>query len=196
MLTVAQSSRLGVDLSNSLTISAVGQADDVALLSNNIGSLDLLFHLTKQYCTKFNVKLSSSKTKLMIISPPNKSNIVCYNPLKVNDIQIEFVKEAEHVGVIRSVEGNLPNILQRFSSFKGALGAIVSCGLAKGHRSNPACSLRILSIYATPVLMSGLGSLVLSSYESSLVDQQYKRTLQGLLKVSVNSPSTLVHFAP
>ena len=79
LLTVAQTSCLGVELSNSLTVSAVGQADDVALLSNNLGSLDLLFHLTKEYCTKYNVKLSSSKTKLMVISPPNKPSIVCYN---------------------------------------------------------------------------------------------------------------------
>ena len=80
-------------------------------------------------------------------------------------------------------------------SYIGSLGAIVSCGLAKGHRSNPACSLRILSTYGTPVLMSGLGSLVLSPYETSIVDQQYKRTLQCILKLSVNSPSSLVHFA-
>ena len=112
----------------------------------------------------------------------------------INGKQIEFVEQAEHVGVIRSTEGNLPNLLQRISSFKRSLGSMISCGLSKGRRSNPAASLRILTIYSTPVLMSGLASLVLSDSEVSAIDQQYKRTLQNLMKLKVNSPSPLVHF--
>ena len=42
--------------------------------------------------------------------------------------------------------------------------------------------------------MSGLASLVLSAKEVSLFHQQYKRTLQNILKLSVNSPSALVYF--
>jgi hypothetical protein len=88
----------------------------------------------------------------------------------------------------------MPNIVLRLASFKKALGAVVSCGLARGRRSNPAASLRILSIYGTPVLMSGLASLLLSDTEISCIDQQFKRTLQNILKLSVNSPPSLVHF--
>ena len=88
----------------------------------------------------------------------------------------------------------MENILQRITSFKKALGAIISCGLSRGSRSNPAVSLRILNIYATPVLMSGLGSLFLSSGEIACIDQQFKRTLQNLLKLAVSSPSALVYF--
>ena len=88
----------------------------------------------------------------------------------------------------------MPNILIGIAAFKKALGAIVSCGLAKGRRSNPAASLRILTIYATPVLMSGLSSLLLSSKEIACIDQQHKKTLQDITKLSSNSPSSLVHF--
>ena len=96
--------------------------------------------------------------------------------------------------MIRSVNGNLPNILNRVAAFKKSLGALPSCGLARGHRANPTASLRILSLYCTPVLMSGLGSLLLSSKELAMLDQQYKRTLQNILKLSVSSPSSLVYF--
>ena len=88
----------------------------------------------------------------------------------------------------------MPNIFKRISSFKKSLGNLVSCGLARGHRSNPAASLRIMSIYCTPVLMSGLGSLLLSDKEIALIDQQFKRTLQKLLKLPVNTPSCMVYF--
>ena len=84
--------------------------------------------------------------------------------------------------------------MERITSFKRSLGAIISCGFARRQRTNPAATLRILSMHGTSVLMSGLGSLVLSSHEIYIVDQQFKRTLQNLLKLSVNSPASLVCF--
>ena len=194
VLTLAQDSQMGVDLSSTLTISAVGQADDTALISNDLFKLRQILHLVIEYCTKFNVVLSSTKTKLLRVTPPRQKDFVPYNPIKIDGVNIEFVSQAEHVGVIRSVDGNMPNILNRISCFKKALGAISSCGLARGLRSNPAASLRILSIFGTPVLMSGLASLYLSSKETATVDQQFKRTLQNIMKLSVSSPPSLVHF--
>ena len=63
-LVTAQGSELGVDV-GSAVISAVGQADDVLLLSNDIYSLKLLVKLTEDYCQKYRVKLEPKKTKLL-----------------------------------------------------------------------------------------------------------------------------------
>ena len=130
----------------------------------------------------------------MVISPGKKALYIPYNPLKIAGEKINFVEEAEHVGVPRSIHGNTPNIVQRISSFKKALGILVFCGLAQGRRSNPAVSLRILSTYCTPVLLSGLVSLVLSRSEVASIDQQFKITLQNIQKLKTSSPSALVHF--
>ena len=194
LLDQAQQSSLGVELSKDLIVSAVGQADDTALLSDDLLKLLLILQLALDYCEKYNVELSPSKTKLMQIVPPRKSTFVPYNPIKMFNKCIDFVEQAEHVGVLRSSDGNLPNLLQMFASFKKALGSIISCGLARRSRSNPSASLRILSLYGTPVLMSGLASLVLSPKEISSVDQQFKGTVQALLKLSISSPAPLVHF--
>ena len=194
LLEMAQMSRLGVDMGGSLVLSAVGQADDTVLLSNDINKLMLIFQLAKNYCLKYNVQLSSSKTKLLKISPSRHETIVPFNPISMDGSEVKFVEQAEHVGVIRSTDGNMPNILQRLRSFKQGLGSVISCGLARGHRSNPTASLRILSMYGTPRLLSGLPSLVLSAKEISIIDQQYKRTLQSIMKLAVNSPPCLVHF--
>ena len=194
LLILAQKSGLGVEMGRGLVLSAVGQADDSVLMSNDLQFLNLLFQLAINYCLKYNVQLSPSKTKLMMILPQNQQIIIPYNPIRINGAEVKFVNEAEHVGVTRSTDGNMTNILQRIAAFKGALGAIISCGLARGHRSNPAVSMRILSTYGTPVLMSGLGSLVLSYKEISVVEKQYKRTLQNLLKLPVNTPACLIYF--
>ena len=147
-----------------------------------------------QYCKKFNVKLSSSKTKLLMIPPPRQTSFVLYNPININGEPISLVDQAEYIGVVRSAEGNMPNILIRVSAFKRVLGSIISCGMAKGSRSNPAASLRILSCHGTPVLMSGLGSLVLSAKEVAAVDKQYKKTLQNILKLPPTSSAALIYL--
>ena len=127
LLETCQRSSLGVDMGE-LVVSAVGQADDTALLSNDINQLKHILQLCLDYCEKYNVELSTSKTKLLKFSPPRRTIIVPYNPIKIDDTCIKFVEQAEHVGVLRSVKGNLPNILERISSFKNALGSIVSNG--------------------------------------------------------------------
>ena len=154
VLSLAQKSRLGVDLGGSQIISGVGQADDTGILSNDLYKLKQILNLVLDYCQKFNVDLSTSKTKLLQISPPGQDIMVPFNPISIDGEQIEFVNQAEHVGVIRSFDGNLPNIICRIKSFKKALGALTSCGLARGSRTNPVVSVRILGIYGTPVLMS------------------------------------------
>ena len=113
-------------------ISGVGQADDTALLSNDIEKLYHILSLCMTYCSKYQVQLSSSKTKLLKILPvvsaeytPLKSekSWVPFNPISINGKVIEFDEEAEHVGVIRSVKGNITNIMNRISAFKKVIGA-------------------------------------------------------------------------
>ena len=175
LLQQSQATGLGVNLHNVQVVSAVGQADDTVLVSDSIAKLNHILQLCLKYCEKYCVELSPSKTKLMVIPPGKKPLVIPYNPIKIGDKQITFVEEAEHVGVLRSVHGNMPNIVHRIAAFKKSLGALVSCGLARGRRTNPAASIRILSTYCTPVLVSGLSSLVLSSREVASLEQQYKK---------------------
>ena len=104
-----------------------------------------------------------------------------HNPINIDGQTIAFVNQAEYGRVLRSTKGNMPDILQRAAAFQKALGSIISCGLAYGRSSNPSSSLRILTIYETPVLMSaGLASLVLSSKEVACIDtRQSSRTLSS-----------------
>ena len=196
-LKTAQKSELGVNL-KSTTISAIGDADDVILASNDIYSLKLLAQLTESYCLRFRVKLVSSKTKLLPIYNKNHQLLVNYaeiiNPVTINGTKVEFSKEADHVGVIRSIAGNMPNIVNRISSHKKALGSVSSVGLARNHRGNPAATLRVQQMYGTPVLFSGLACLVLSKPEVNVIETHFKNTLQNLQKLHQNTPRCVVYF--
>ena len=63
----AHESSLGIDI-DGIVISSIGQADDVALISNDLQSLQGLLDLSLSYCSKYHVTLSSEKTKLQVYS--------------------------------------------------------------------------------------------------------------------------------
>ena len=107
---------------------------------------------------------------------------------------IPFYDEAEHVGILRSVHGNLPNIFSRISAHNNALRAVLPAGLARGHRANPAASLRIEILYGAPKLLSGLASLVLSKPEKDILHHHYKLSLERLQRLHKATPEPVVCF--
>ena len=196
-LSVAQLSQLGLAM-NSIVVSAIGQADDTLLISDCIFKLQLLLQLAVDYCTKYHVELVPEKTKLLCYTPSGLASTTLYwklvSPVSLQNQKLEFSNEAEHVGIIRSVDGNLPNIVSRMSAHNAALKAVLPAGIARAHRGNPAAALRIELLYASPVLLSGLASLVLSKTETDILKQYYKVNLQRLQKLYNATPDPVVYF--
>ena len=196
--TTAQESKFGVDI-GPLSISCVGEADDSVLFSTDIHQLGHLLQLTMAYCKKYKVEMTPEKTKLQVFSPPSLKSYTNYmkaiNYLSINGVPLSFTDNTEHVGIIRSsASQNLPHILKRISSHKKSLGAVLSAGLARSHRGNPAASLRIEKLYSFPVLMSGVAPLLLLQSEEDALSQHYKETLQGLQKLYQLTPRPVVYF--
>ena len=176
-----------------LSISCIGQADDTLLLSTDLTSLFYQLELVKSSCKKNKVDLSAEKTVLQCFSTslPNDEE---FNPLKINGKTIPFSSRADHVGIVRSIDGNGPALLDRITAHRKALSAILFSGLAKGHRSNPMVGIRVEKIFATPVLLSGIAALVLSKKDISLIDRHYQETLRQLLRLHRNTPRCCIYF--
>ena len=80
-----------------------------------------LLDLSVEYCDRYQVELSIGKTKLFMFLPPGgESEYDKYyktvSPIHINNTTIPFKDTAEHVGVTRSVSGNLPHIHDRTSA--------------------------------------------------------------------------------
>ena len=196
-LSTAQQSGLGVDLGSTI-LSCIGLADDSALLSGSLSKLAGLLHLTVQYCQQYHVELVPDKTKLLSFTPANQQMEVylqkLVNPLTLNGHNIDFSSSADHVGILRSIEGNMPNILARLSAHTKAIMAVLPTGMALGHRGNPAASLRLDRLYGTPVLLSGLSALVLNDPELAVIHHHHKLNLQGLQRLFLGTPESVVMF--
>ena len=197
-LSTAQKSGLGLDL-GSVLVSAIGQADDTVLVSDCLVKLYGLLHLAVEYCQRYHVKLVPEKTKLLAFAPKAQSLMVevlkISNPLSLNGKKIDFSTAAEHVGILRSCDGsNMPNMLERFSSHRNSLRAVLPTGMARGHRGNPASSLLLERLYGSPVLFSGLSSLVISTLEMSALHHYHKVHLQRLQRLHQATPECVVMF--
>jgi hypothetical protein len=195
LLLSTQKSQQGVNLGNDLVISSIGLADDTALPANNLFCLANILYLVLEYCKKYDVQLCPDKTKLIRLSNNlEETDMEMFNPISIAGKTIDFAYVAEHVGILRSVDGNLPNIMNRISCHTSALNAVLFAGIARRHRANPAVGLRIERIYATPVLMSGLAALVLSESEISTIDLHFKETCENLQKLLPKTPRSVVYF--
>jgi hypothetical protein len=183
---------------NGVVVSAIGLADDSCLVSDCVFKLQHLLSLTVEYCSKYHVELVPEKTKLLCFSPSTLQSSAYYwklvSPVSLGSFKIEFSNEAEHVGILRSVDGNLPNVMSRMSAHTRALRAVLPAGLARSHSGNPAASLRIQLLYGAPVLLSGLGSLVLSKSEMDILQQYYKKSLERLQRLHQATPDSVVYF--
>ena len=144
------------------------------------------------------VELCAEKTKLQAFCTKKLSLLTQYqkdtSSLKIGGKTLLFADSTEHVGVIRSVTGNLPNILSRFTAHNNALGAVLHTGMARGHHGNPAASIAVDKLYGQPVLFSGLASLVLSKSEADLIDQHQKTKVENLLRLPEGTPRAVTSF--
>ena len=178
-------------------ISCISLADDVALVSDSLVDLNNLLYLTKEYGKKYDVELVPEKTKLLMF----KSGTLEIDPtqetsfLELNGNTIPFSSEAEHLGVLRtSSASNLPNVMKRISAHRRKLYSLLPAGLASRHNASPSSCLKIEKLYALPVLLSGLGSLVLSTLEVKTLHSHYKKTLRSLLKLPNDIPDPALYF--
>ena len=181
-------------MGQSQVISAIGLADDTVLASNKLYKLRNVLFLTQTYCEKYGVTLCHDKTKLVMLSDGVNAEHELYNPICIDNHEIIFSESAEHVGVIRSCEGNMPHIMSRISAHRKAMYATLSSGMAQKSRANPMVGLKLEAVYGLPVLMSGIACLVLAEHEICTLDKHLKDTYLNIQKLHKNTPRPVVHF--
>ena len=154
--------------------------------------------LTEEYCKKYRVKLEPKKTKLLAYCTKKSELLVklakSCNTIEIKNTPVDFKEEAEHVGVVRNTAGNMPNIICRVAEHKKSLGAVLSAGLARGHRGSPAAALCVHQLHCMPVLLSGVASLVLNKAETNIIDKHYRHTIQNLQRLHQKTPCCIVFF--
>ena len=106
-----------------------------------------------------------------------------------------FSPEAEHLSVIRSeTMSNSAHILTRISAHRAKIFALLPAGLAYNHHANTAAALKVKKMCALPVLLSGMGTLVLSKTEESFLNIHFKNMLRLNMKLPDRTPEPVIFF--
>ena len=172
----------------------IGQADDLIVVSDNIYKLQCLVKLINDYCHDHKVTLVPSKTKLLCFGPNKFKNFIDFckviNPIKIGEKIIDFDSKMEHVGVLRSVAGNMEALSSRITAQKRAIGSVISIGLGKNNLSNPLARLNILKIYGESALFSGLATLILNRKEINLLNSHQNGNIRKLQKFYSGTPNS------
>ena len=88
-------------MGNDTIVSAIAQADDTVLISDNLHSLQNILNLSLRFRAKKQMQLCVEKTKLLAISTPNMAHLVEYlrmtSPISIAGKKIEFTETVEHV---------------------------------------------------------------------------------------------------
>ena len=148
-------------------VGSIGVADDVSLVSPDPHALQSLLNLSQSLTSTRCMVNVQEKTKLLLFHPKGNHSAGYWHdasPILMDRAPLPLSTEAEHVGVLRSPGGgNLASITARMACHTKSLYSVISCGMARNHRGNPAASLRVEACYSAPKLFSGLASLLLST---------------------------------
>ena len=90
----------------------------------------------------------AEKTKLLCYTPKGQQAATSYwqsiSPIAMFDNHIAFSRQAEHVGILRSVDpGAMAAVLALVAAHTRALHGVLPGGMARGHCGNPAATLKI-----------------------------------------------------
>ena len=196
-LKVTNSAGLGLNMGG-VSLGSIGVADDVALISPCPHALQSLLNLSQSLTTSRCMVNVPEKTKLLVYSPKGDTSASILGPtlpITMDDSPLSPSKQAEHVGVLRSTCGtNLPALTSRIAAHGKSLYAVISVGMARSHRGNPAASLRVESTYCAPKLFSGLATLNLSKQEIEILSVHRRLTLQQLQRLHPQTPAPAIHF--
>ena len=159
-------------------------SDDVSLLSPSPHALQSLLNISQSLTTSRCMLNVKEKTKLLAFAPKGDVSVAYWHevsPITMNGTHLPLSTEADHVGVLRSSSGNnLSSISSRIAGRTKSLYSVISCGMARHHRGNPAASLRVEASYSAPKLFSGLATLCLSPSELEVLSLHRRTTLQRL----------------
>ena len=143
------------------------------------------------------MKIVNDKTHLLRLSPkslPPDSPALSV-PIYLENNLLPLSPSMEHLGLLRTCDlENVSSLQDRFSKHLRALYPVLSAGAARGYSGNPAASLRVEKIYASPVLFNCLGSLVLNRKERYLLHQHHKNTLSSLMRLPSRCPHEPIFF--
>lgn len=183
------------------SIATLALADDKSLLSNNPRDNQILLDLSVRLSSAYNYQYAPSKTKILVINPkpsknPKHPSIPPDCTWTIDGTTVHPSSQATHLGVVRSDDpsSNTPALLSRIAAHQKAFFSTLSLGLSKNHRTSPATALKIESVFCSPILFSGLSTLLLKNSEIETLNSYSRKILRQIMKLHKTTSVPALHL--
>ena len=160
-----------------------------------------LINTTVELATQMNYRNVPSKTKVLLTKPkpskhPEAKPISPSTQFAVDGVSVPVSSEATHLGIVRSGHhsSNLPALLSQIAAHSRSLYGVLNLSMAKNHRTPPSTSMRIESVFFSPVLFSGLSPLIFTKPEINTLNVYTSKVLRQLMKLQHAVAMLTIHF--
>ena len=173
-------------------------AGDLLAMSDDPGNLQIILNLILRYGHKYRIFFSAGKMIITIFgSKKDQKYWQITKPWSMDNKTIDVVINNEHLGqVISGENATQKNVDNNIVKTRKCLFSLLGSPFSTSSNVNPSTQYNTWSIYAAPILRSGLGSLVLQpeSTELKTLELFQRKVLQSFLGFSGRSPISGVHF--
>ena len=162
-------------------------ADDTVLLSENSVDLQNLLNVFVDYCDKWQLKINTDKTKVLIFS---KGRIPNNLKFFMRNTELEIVKDYKYLGVYFARSGSFLRTRKYLSeqATKAMYGILKKC---RQNSLNIECQLELFDKIVLPILL--YGSEVWGFENFDILERVHLRFCKLILHLKQTTPSCIVY---
>ena len=108
--------------------------------------------------------------------------------------EVDISKKAEHVGVIRESSDIFAHILNCITAHKKASSLIKFSSSSQTNVTSLWAHIHAENCFCTPILLSGLSSLVINNTNMNYLETYFKGSLKKILCLPVDTPDPFVYL--
>lgn len=172
-------------------------ADDVALVCDKPDNLQALINIAVDYSHMERYYLQPTKSVVLPLdyTPRRQSETHPSNyTWTINDTDMPVVKEAMHVGLMRSANTQETTVQENIKKARRTIYSLMASGLHGENGLDPETSLHLIQTYVLPVLLYGLEVSIPSTKSIEMLEVFYRRFLKQILSLpkTVANPAVYI----
>ena len=179
-----------------ITVSVVCCADDAYLLSGRPSGLQGLINIIQHYARRYRVIFNASKTKIVVTG--SKVDMQYYqdiSPWTLGGGTVAVVTDNHHLGlVVSGMDEEQKNVDNNIDECRKSLFGLLGPALSYKCKLSPLSQHHLWTVYALPVLLSGLSALPIRPTVMKTLTLFHNKILRGFLKLSKSSPVPALYF--
>ena len=157
---------------NTININALMYADDTLLLSKSEKGLNRALHILEIYCNKWQLKINTDKTKIMIFNKTKFDNLTFH----LNGENLEIVQNYNYLGLKINRTGNFTTAIKELSN--KALRAYQAMRSAFiGTKLQPKVYMKLFDTLVKPIALYGCEVWGAFGHKSNILDNIFNNLL-------------------